>query len=99
MLETVILSVFQVIPPSVDLNVESVTLPRLMTLAKLVSASLSVTVRLVISEEKLVCTDKQLDLSRRRMTLHTVTSEHTTAARASTAFVAGIEVLESSIKN
>jgi hypothetical protein len=68
MLETVILSVFQVIPPSVDLNVESVTLPRLMTLAKLVSASLSVTVRLVISEAKLVCTDKQLDLSRRRMT-------------------------------
>ena len=56
MLDTVILSVCQVIPPSVDLKAESVTPSRLMTFAKFASAALRVTVRLVISVEILART-------------------------------------------
>jgi hypothetical protein len=61
-----------------------------MTLAKFVSASLSVTVRLVMSEARLACTAWLLTNTQRR----TVTSECTAAPRAGIAFVAGVEVLK-----
>lgn len=66
MLETMILSVCQVIPPSVDLKAEAVTLSRLMTFAKFMSALLRVTVRLVISEAKLAWTGRPLTEAERK---------------------------------
>ena len=91
---TLIQSACQVKPPSELCRLFSETSSRSITLAKPVSASLRMTVRLVIPEECQSVIFSKLNYIWRL----TITSKRTTATRPRITFVAGVEVLEGSIE-